>query len=81
MLDQSLVRSLLPLLGLALELAVLVSGGLLLGSWLDARLGTGPWLALGLAMGGFGAGVAHLVVAGSRAVREADDQSQDDDAG
>jgi F0F1-type ATP synthase assembly protein I len=81
MLDLSLVRSLLPLLGLALELVVLVAGGLLLGSWLDARLGTGPWLTLGLSFGGFAAGVTHLAIAGMRASREADGQSQDDDAG
>jgi F0F1-type ATP synthase assembly protein I len=80
MLDQSLVRRLLPLLGLALELAVLVAGGLWLGSWLDERLGTGPWLTLGLSLGGFAVGLAHLAIAGMRASREADGQSQDDDA-
>jgi F0F1-type ATP synthase assembly protein I len=29
------------------ELAVAIIGGLLGGNWVDGKLGTGPWLALG----------------------------------
>ena len=81
MLDQSLVRRLLPLLATSVELAVLVAGGLMLGSWLDSRLHTGPWLALGLCMGGLGVGIARLVRKGMEADEEADGQSTDDDPG
>jgi len=46
MLDPDFVKRAMPAATLALELAVLTAGGLGLGSWLDGRLGTGPWLAL-----------------------------------
>ncbi len=81
MLDQRLVRRLLPLLATSIELAVLVAGGLILGSWLDTRLHTGPWLALGLCLGGLGVGIARLVRKGLEAEVEADGQSTDDDSG
>lgn len=37
------------------QLAATVVGGLLLGSWLDKKIGTGPWLTIiGLVIGSIG---------------------------
>jgi F0F1-type ATP synthase assembly protein I len=52
----SALREAAPLLGLGTTLAVTVLAMLGLGHWLDARLGTRPWLLL--AGGCLGVGVA-----------------------
>lgn len=46
---------------IGLELAAAVMLGFWAGYWLDARLGTSPWLMLGGAAGGMGAGF-YLVI-------------------
>jgi len=47
--------------GLVLEMAGLVIGGLLLGSWLDGRLGTAPILLAVLPFVGLVGGVYRII--------------------
>jgi ATP synthase protein I len=47
---------------IATSLAGLVGGGFLLGSYLDARWGTRPWLTLSLMLAGLALGVSYLVI-------------------
>lgn len=47
---------------IATTLAGLVGGGFFLGSYLDARWGTQPWLTLGLMLSGLVLGVSYLVI-------------------
>ncbi len=55
------MRDAAPLLGLGLTLAVTVLAGLGAGYWLDARLGTRPWLLLLGACLGVAAAMVHFV--------------------
>lgn len=43
------------------ELAGSVVGGVLLGYWLDGRLGTAPWLTLLFTLAGLGGGLYRLI--------------------
>ena len=45
----------------SLTLAVVVAGAL--GSWVDGKAGTGPWLMLIFAFAGFGVGIRQLLAA------------------
>jgi len=49
------------LIGLAWSLGWRVAAGLLIGYWLDGRLGTGPWLTLGLTLAAFVAAVMQII--------------------
>jgi ATP synthase protein I len=57
---------LLKLSSLGLEMAAAVVIGLLVGSWLDSRLGTNPWLTLLFLGVGFAAAAKSVV----RAIRK-----------
>ncbi len=65
----------LRLLGAGFEFVALCGGGALLGLWLDSRLGTAPWMLVGLAVAGFA--VATLILL--RGLVEAD-RPRDDEA-
>lgn len=54
-----------------IELAVSVILPTLLGSWLDAKAGTGPWLMIALLVLGFVAGLRGVMRAVKRFDREA----------
>lgn len=45
-----------PYIDASWQLAGSVALGTLLGWWLDKKLGTGPWLLVGCALSGIGAG-------------------------
>jgi len=47
---------------IATSLAGLVGGGYLLGSYLDTRWGTQPWLTLSLMLVGLALGTTYLVI-------------------
>lgn len=47
---------------IATSLAGLVGGGYLLGSYLDTRWGTQPWLTLSLMLVGLALGATYLVI-------------------
>ncbi|TFH24663.1 MAG: AtpZ/AtpI family protein [Myxococcales bacterium] len=49
------------LMGLAWSLGWRIAAGLLIGYWLDGRLGTAPWLTLGLTLAAFVAGVMQIL--------------------
>lgn len=49
-----------PYLGLGSFLAISIAGGLLLGFWLDKKLGTEPWLMLVGIILGFIIGFYHF---------------------
>lgn len=59
------------------ELMLWSIGGLWLGSWLDGRLGTGPWLFLLGALLGFGVGLLRLFQGITRLQKEDDDPPDD----
>lgn len=54
------LRDVAPYLGIGTTLAVTVLAGLGGGYWLDAQLGTGPWLLLLGGMLGLGAALYHF---------------------
>jgi ATP synthase protein I len=56
-----------------LEVALSVILGLIAGSWLDGRFGTGPWLTLVGVAYGVAAAARALYRAARRATREAED--------
>lgn len=58
------------------ELTLWVVAGLGLGSWLDGRFGTGPWLFLLGTLLGFGVGLLRLFLGITRL--QNDDDSADD---
>jgi ATP synthase protein I len=58
-----------------LEMGLSVAIGLLIGWWLDQRLGTAPWLMLLWLVFGFAAGFRGVV----RAVKRADRAAHDDE--
>ncbi|MFT4571466.1 MAG: F0F1-type ATP synthase assembly protein I [Hyphomicrobiaceae bacterium] len=39
-----------------------IAGGVVLGSWIDGKLGTAPWLTLLICMGGFVGAVRRIIV-------------------
>lgn len=57
--------------GLEVVLSVVV--GLFLGSWLDGRFGTGPWLTVAGIVYGVAAAARALYRAARRATKEAED--------
>jgi F0F1-type ATP synthase assembly protein I len=60
MLDPGFLKRAMPVAALATELALLAGGGVVLGNWLDGKLGTGPWLTVLLLLGGFIGGTLNL---------------------
>lgn len=60
-----------------IELAVAVVAFLLLGWWLDGKLGTSPWLTLVGLVFGSGVGFRSLWKASQEALQRADDEDQD----
>jgi F0F1-type ATP synthase assembly protein I len=65
MIDQNIWRRLAPAMGLVTTMTGSILAGVLLGSWLDRRLGTEPLLTAGLALAGLVGGATQL----SRSVR------------
>lgn len=61
------------------ELALLTVAGLWLGSWLDSRLGTEPWLFLVGTLLGLSAGILRMFQ-GLSTLQDHDDDSHDDPA-
>lgn len=60
-----------------IELAIAVVAFLLLGWWLDGKLGTAPWLTLLGLVFGSGVGFRSLWKAAQEAAARADDEDQD----
>lgn len=58
------------------ELTLMILAGLWLGSWLDGRLGTGPWLFFLGTLMGLIAGMLRLFQ--GLAKLQSDDEDQDD---
>ncbi len=54
------LRDVAPYLSIGTTLAVTVLAGLGGGYWLDAQLGTAPWLLLGGGVLGLGAALVHF---------------------
>jgi F0F1-type ATP synthase assembly protein I len=62
---------------IGIELAVAVILPTLVGRWLDAKAGTGPWLMILLLVLGFAAGMRGVM----RAVKKMDREARDEEAG
>lgn len=60
MVDPTFFRRLAPALALASTMSGSILAGLLLGTWLDARLGSAPYLTGGLALLGLVSGAMYL---------------------
>jgi len=61
---------------LGIEMALSVVIGLAIGSFLDKRLHSSPWLTLLFLIFGFVAGLRSLLRAASRAAKEADKENE-----
>jgi F0F1-type ATP synthase assembly protein I len=72
-----LARQLGILTTIPLILAVAPMIGYFLGTWLDERLGTGPFLMVAFLLLGFGAGIRETV----HLVRKAGKAAEEEDAG
>jgi F0F1-type ATP synthase assembly protein I len=47
--------------GLAFQMLAIIGGSAWLGYWLDGRMGTGPWLTIGLLLLGVFAAVFQVI--------------------
>jgi F0F1-type ATP synthase assembly protein I len=66
----------LRLSSVGLELGIAVTLGYLAGSWLDARLGTTPWLMIVLLIFGVAAGFRGVYTAARKAVAASNDTDE-----
>jgi ATP synthase protein I len=69
----------LRLTSVGLELGVAVAVGYLVGSWLDARLGTYPWLMMLFLLFGVAAGFRGVYTAARKAVSASNTQEAGND--
>ncbi len=60
----------LSMSSVGLELGISVIVGMVFGSWLDGKAGTGPWLMILFLVFGFAAGMRGIVRAMNKADRE-----------
>lgn len=70
--DYRWVRTLGTVSSIALLIFVATAIGLVLGVWLDGKLGTAPWLAFIMTLVGLFAGLYESVVILIKATRDAD---------
>ncbi len=59
--DPDILRKFAKYSSMPFEFFVMIGGGAWLGSWLDKKFGTNPWLTFILAIVGFGAALYHIL--------------------
>jgi ATP synthase protein I len=59
--SNSRLQAVMKYSGLAFQMLAIIGGSAWLGYWLDGRIGTGPWLTIGLLLLGVFAAVFQVI--------------------
>jgi F0F1-type ATP synthase assembly protein I len=71
------VKSMATASSIGLSVVLAIALGLIAGLWLDARLGTKPWLTLICTIMGVAAGFKNIFLLASRLERRSEDKDDD----